>query len=555
MKGHAIALIGICLLTFFAGLGAPAIADSDEAFYAESAREMVELGDWLTPHFNYIYRFEKPILYYWLVAIAYTVAGVSEAAARFPSALAGLGLTLLTFGAARRYFDSPTALLAGLITATSFGYVALARQALPDLTLAFFITLATWASLVAWIAPTDTDAGDSDPAVRTIWVIVAALGAAGAFLTKGPIGLALPVLVVGPLLLWNGWVRRAPLQVRLPDLALGAGVFVVIAAPWYLAMTFEHGLAYLDRFFIAENLDRFATTRYNAPRPVWFYLPIILGGLLPWSPFVLLWGPMIRRAFSDGIARATSGLQLAWWAVAPLAFYTVSYGKQPRYVLPILPPLAILLAHAIRQQLATRHVSRTFAASVSVAGILIAGMGLTLYRARHLLTEWDVGWVYLAAGAIIASGCAVLACLRRPSWVPGALAASAIVVTLTTHLVALSSPGPAPVERVSALLATERSRGQSYGRYAVLDRNLIFYTRAPFIELPIERAMRDYLGQPDRVLCVLPSEEMTRLRATGVNIRSLGEVRYLNTGDLTLGVLLDPDPARYVRRVAVVTNR
>ena len=555
MKGHAIALIGICLLTFFAGLGAPAIADSDEAFYAESAREMVELGDWLTPHFNYIYRFEKPILYYWLVAIAYTVAGVSEAAARFPSALAGLGLTLLTFGAARRYFDSPTALLAGLITATSFGYVALARQALPDLTLAFFITLATWASLVAWIAPTDTDAGDPDPAVRTIWVIVAALGAAGAFLTKGPIGLALPVLVVGPLLLWNGWVRRAPLQVRLPDLALGAGVFVVIAAPWYLAMTFEHGLAYLDRFFIAENLDRFATTRYNAPRPVWFYLPIILGGLLPWSPFVLLWGPMIRRAFSDGIARATSGLQLAWWAVAPLAFYTVSYGKQPRYVLPILPPLAILLAHAIRQQLATRHVSRTFAASVSVAGILIAGMGLTLYRARHLLTEWDVGWVYLAAGAIIASGCAVLACLRRPSWVPGALAASAIVVTLTTHLVALSSPGPAPVERVSALLATERSRGQSYGRYAVLDRNLIFYTRAPFIELPIERAMRDYLGQPDRVLCVLPSEEMTRLRATGVNIRSLGEVRYLNTGDLTLGVLLDPDPARYVRRVAVVTNR
>ena len=169
MKGHAVALIGICLLTFFAGLGAPAIADSDEAFYAESAREMVELGDWLTPHFNYIYRFEKPILYYWLVAIAYTVGGVSEAAARFPSALAGLGLTLLTFGAARRYFDSPTALLAGLITATSFGCVGFARQALPDLTLAFFIALATWASLVAWMAPTDTDAGGPDPAVRTIW--------------------------------------------------------------------------------------------------------------------------------------------------------------------------------------------------------------------------------------------------------------------------------------------------------------------------------------------------------------------------------------------------
>ena len=76
MRGPTVALLGICLLTFFAGLGSPAITDSDEAFYAESAREMVESGDWLTPHFNYIYRFEKPILYYWLSASAYLVAGV-----------------------------------------------------------------------------------------------------------------------------------------------------------------------------------------------------------------------------------------------------------------------------------------------------------------------------------------------------------------------------------------------------------------------------------------------------------------------------------------------
>ena len=137
-------------------------------------------------------------------------------------------------------------------------------------------------------------------------------------------------------------------------------------------MTFEHGLAYLDRFFIAENLDRFATPRYNAPRPVWYYLPIILGGLLPWSPFVLLWGPMIRRAFSDGnrsrdhrtAARVVGG-------GAACLLHRLLTAKQPRYILPILPPLAILLASAIRQQLATRHVSRVFAACVSVAGLLI----------------------------------------------------------------------------------------------------------------------------------------------------------------------------------------
>ena len=556
MRGYAIALIGVCLLTFFAGLGTPAIADSDEAFYAESAREMVELGDWLTPHFNYLYRFEKPILYYWLVATTYAVAGISEATARFPSALSGLGLTLITFGAARRYFNKPTAFLASLITASSFGCVAMARQALPDLTLAFFITLTTWALLVAWLDTAEmAEEPRRNPAIRTAWVMVAALGAAGAFLTKGPVGLALPALVVGPLLAWHGWIRRIPLQIRLSDLAAGTGVFLVIAAPWYLAMTLEHGLPYLDRFFIGENFDRFATSRYNDPRPVWYYLPIIAGGLLPWSPLMLLWGPMVRRALTQRIGSAAAGWQLAWWAVAPLAFYTLAIGKQPRYILPILPPLAILLAHAIQGQLTTRVAGRLFSASVTIAGIVLGAIGVLIYRAQPLLVEWDALLVYLAAGAIVVSGCMVLACLRHPQWVPGALVVSAIVVTLAVHSIVLASPGVTPVERVAALLAAERSAGERYGRYATFHRNLIFYVRAPFVELPIEQAMRDYLADPDRVLCVMPVEEIARLHAAGVSIRSLGEVRYLNTGNLTPRVLLNPDPKHYVRRIALVTNQ
>ena len=146
-------LVTVCALTFLAGLGRPAITDSDEGFYAESAREMVESGDWLTPHFNYVDRFEKPILYYWLAAGAYVVLGVGEAAARLPSALAGLGLSLLTFFIGRRVFDTTTGFLAGLVMATSFGHVAMARQALPDLLLALFVTLATWSAIAAWLDP------------------------------------------------------------------------------------------------------------------------------------------------------------------------------------------------------------------------------------------------------------------------------------------------------------------------------------------------------------------------------------------------------------------
>ena len=109
-------LVALCTLTFFVGLGRPAITDSDEAFYAEAAREMVEEGEWVTPHYNGEHRFEKPILYYWLAALGYLTAGVSEGAARFPSALAGLVLVLTTFACARRWHGEPTALLAGAIT-------------------------------------------------------------------------------------------------------------------------------------------------------------------------------------------------------------------------------------------------------------------------------------------------------------------------------------------------------------------------------------------------------------------------------------------------------
>ena len=156
MSRHPAAIVGVCALTFLAGLGCPAVTDSDEAYYAQAAREMIDRGDWLTPHYNGEVRFEKPVLYYWLAAATYAVAGTSPAAARLPSALAGVGLALLAFACARRWYDEGTALLGGVITATAFGYVAMARHALPDLPLAFFVTLTTWgrhrgvASRAAW---------------------------------------------------------------------------------------------------------------------------------------------------------------------------------------------------------------------------------------------------------------------------------------------------------------------------------------------------------------------------------------------------------------------
>jgi 4-amino-4-deoxy-L-arabinose transferase-like glycosyltransferase len=277
---HLSILALAAFLTFFAGLGRSAISDSDEAFYAEAAREMVESGDWLTPTYNYEPRFEKPILYYWLAAAAFEAAGVTEAAARFPSALAGLTMALLTYACGRRWFNPAVGFIAGLIVATNFGYYAIGRLALPDLPLAFFIALSTWAALEG-LRPARHAA--TLPASARAWLLLSAAAAGLAFLTKGPVGAALPALVVGGTLVavrdWRKAGRTLPFTIG--DVVLALLVFLLVAAPWYIAMVEHHGVGYLHRFFVGENLERFATGRYNEPRPPGFYVPIVFGGLLP----------------------------------------------------------------------------------------------------------------------------------------------------------------------------------------------------------------------------------------------------------------------------------
>ena len=145
-------------------------------------------------------------------------------------------------------------------------------------------------------------------------------------------------------------------------------VCAALTLPWFAAMTATHGVAYLERFFFAENLERFATARYNDPRPIWYYAPIVLGGLLPWSPLMLVWWRPVRRMLARARRIEPAEIWLGLWAAAPLVFYSISVGKQPRYVLPVLPPLAILLARGV-----SRALARQAAAGAGRDRLLAAG--------------------------------------------------------------------------------------------------------------------------------------------------------------------------------------
>jgi 4-amino-4-deoxy-L-arabinose transferase-like glycosyltransferase len=555
VRGLTLPLVLLAALAFLVGSGRGAITDSDEAFYAEAAREMVASGDWITPTFNGEPRFQKPILYYWLTAGTYLVTGPTEAAARLWAGLSGVGLVLLTAACARRWFDDGTALLAGAIVATSFGYYSIGRLALPDLPLTFCITLAIWAALVAIL--------DQRQNARP-WVLLSAFALALGFLMKGPVGLIIPALVVVPVAL----VERRSLNLRLADLLLGVLLFAVVALPWYTVMYARHGSAYLESFFVGDNLERFATDRFNDPRAWWFYLPVVLGGLLPWTPFALTWARPVRDFLLRRRDIGTLELRLLLWAVLPLVFYSFSVGKQPRYILPVLPPLAMLLAASIIERTRDwrsldgarvrprRPLSMTLG-TIGSGGLLLV-LGVLVWRAKPLLIHVAPILTSVSAIVIAVAGLSVLVVGLSAQWrmVPAVLAVAAAVSFPALQFGAISGSGDDTVQQVARQVVAAREGSEPVATFLVFVRNLGFYTHVPTFDLINHDQFTDFMKQPERVIVVAPAAAVDRLEnERHVAVRRLAEVRYFNTAALRVRTLLSPDPERDITSVVVVTNK
>jgi 4-amino-4-deoxy-L-arabinose transferase-like glycosyltransferase len=552
---RTIVLLLLCSLTFLAGLGGPAITDSDEAFYAEAAREMIATGDWITPHFNEQERFQKPILFYWLVAATYAVAGVSETTARLWSALSGVGLVLVTFAVGRRWYGDGPGLIAGAVSATTFGAFWMARQALPDLPVTFFITLSTWA-LIEAIAPARA------PGLRRGWLVLASAGMALGLLTKGPVAVVLPVGIAALSMIWERRTRRGGpwLAVNVGDLAVAALVFVLLAAPWFAAVTMAHGVEYLFRFFVGENVERFATSRYNEPRSVFFFVPIVLGGFIPWTPFLLLWLAPLGRSLRGRRPLTAPERRLALWGLVPFVFYSISVGKQPRYILPCLIPLAVLLGATLwRYVRPSRPVPRDalWTSAAVLTGATLVLVGTYVLRARAMLTAADPAWS--AAGPYVMIGCGVLSIaavlMLSPRHALVVLTASAAATLLAIQASVLSLGRPEPVEIVAAAVRAQ-GPNQTICTCGAFTRNLIFYAHNRTVVGQTDADTQRFLEQPDPALVVLEAPTLGRIeQATGRRFRRLAEVPYLNTNALRADDLLDPDPARKLQRIVLVSTR
>jgi 4-amino-4-deoxy-L-arabinose transferase-like glycosyltransferase len=323
-------LLAVAGLLFFAWLGRLPLIEPDEGRNAEVAREMLATGDFITPHFNTLTYLDKPAAYFWMVAGSFRVAGVNEWAARLPSALMALATMLLVWFLARRMFGDGAGLRAGLAFATAPLVIVYSRYVIFDMTLAFLVC----AAMVSyWQAQASNF---RRPLLDMIFF--AALGVAA--ITKGPVGFLLPLLSV---LTFAGITGRWR-DLRRLRWGLGVLVFLAAALPWFLAVSMRNP-GFPRYAFWQESLQRFATSSTRRGGSIFYYLPVYLGGYLPWSIFLLYAGLTrlkLWRRMREESDRPTA--YLVSWAAVVLIFFTISRSKLPGYFLPAVAPLSILTA-------------------------------------------------------------------------------------------------------------------------------------------------------------------------------------------------------------------
>jgi 4-amino-4-deoxy-L-arabinose transferase-like glycosyltransferase len=414
--GKDLTLLAIVFgVAFFQFLGRIPLLEPDEGRYAEIPREMLERGDFITPFLNYVKYFEKPPLHYWLTALSFKVFGENEFAARFPGALMGLLSVLLACHAGRKLFGRRAGLLAAIILGTSTGFLVQARINLTDMTL----TCTLSAALLFFIL-----AAREGEARRGLYFHLAYAAAALAVLAKGLIGIVFPGAII---FLYQLLTRRWQL-LREMRLLTGIPLFLLVAAPWFIAVSLQNP-EFARFFFIHEHFERFTTKTHGRYQGPWFFIPVLAGTMLPWSFFIpaAVRGVWRERQTTGGDAR----LFLLIWATFIFLFFSKSNSQLVPYILPLFPPLALLMGHAF-DRLFDREFRPLRGQSYSLTAVLlILGIGLIIYphvARKEAFSDFGgivMGGLFLAEGWLAFASCrrenlpALLATLCLGSYILG----------------------------------------------------------------------------------------------------------------------------------------
>jgi 4-amino-4-deoxy-L-arabinose transferase-like glycosyltransferase len=486
------ALLLAALAPYFLNLGVSSIWDANEAFYAQTPREMIETGDYVTPSFNFQLRMNKPVLSYWNVAASYRVFGISEWSERLPIALGAFVIIGTAFGLGRLLSGTFGGLLAALVLATSPRLLLLARRIIIDIHITMWMGLVLLCFALA----------ETRPQRRRLYLCLMYVAAGFGVLTKGPVAVFLPAVAF--------FIYLAS-QKRLGDLRYmllptGAVISLAIVVPWYYLLYREHGWEYIGSFIFGENLGRYAEAVGEQSRGLLFYIPVMLADLFPWSlmiPLALWWA--IRCHRRDRVAR----LLVVWIAVV-VVFFSLSGTKEDLYILPIVTAEAALigamLATAVEDVAAIRPIAWSAAATAVL--LLTTGSGALWFFAvvRRYALE---GAAFVGAVAAVGGAVALVWLLRR-----NLLASVATIVTslavIAWCVVLCTLPDferYKPVKPFSDIIRSRASIGAIVGSYRFSLPSMVFYLHRPVMEVVLPDHLRAVFYSSSDVYFIMAEDE------------------------------------------------
>lgn len=439
-----ILILSTLYVCYFSHLGAVGFVGPDEPRYAWIARAMAHTGDWVTPRLYGQPWFEKPPLYYWAAALSFKLFGVSEAAARLPSAVCALLATLSIGWLAWRIYGVETARMVLILLPGTVGMIGFSHAAATDMPFSGMLMLTmVCAAVVLGIAPDRgrgisaisasggagqpvgtsgeeirSGSGQSLPTARAAklvrWLALVLFGIflGLAVLAKGPAGV---VLCGGAILIWALLSKRWRDAFRLLHPAATLA-FCAVALPWYIVCA-RRNPEFFRVFIIEHNFKRYLTPEFQHVQPFWFYIPILFAALLPWSlGFVALFSES-GKSRRKPLPTAALDLFLLSFGLFPILFFSASQSKLPGYILPAFAPLVCLLTARLAPALRTNGIARRL--TPILFALALAGIAVGLHQfAAHQALGQDIRpapWMSLVSLPLLgaAVGAIVLAIIRR----------------------------------------------------------------------------------------------------------------------------------------------
>jgi 4-amino-4-deoxy-L-arabinose transferase-like glycosyltransferase len=480
--GWGILILATVYVCYFSHLGAIGFVGPDEPRYAWIARGMVESGDWVTPRLYGKPWFEKPVLYYWGAALCFKLLGVSEAAARLPSAISSLLATLALAWLALRLYGAETARWLLLLLPTTVGMIGFSHAAAPDMP---FSGMLTSAMVCAAVVLGFTRNENTPILPRTPWLALLLFGLflGLAVLAKGPAAI---ILTGGAIFFWALFTKRWRDAFRLFH-PVAIASFCLTALPWYILCA-RRNPDFFRIFIIEHNFKRYLTPEFQHIQPFWFYVPVLLIAFLPWTA-LLLWSSI---ACAIHVARArrvrASTLFLITWTAFCILFFSISQSKLPGYILPAIPAIGLLLAHDLSCRLQSKGASirllcLSIAASLLALGFVVDLLSekipfVTDLRPPESITAF-AGLMSLGATVVV-----ILSLLRR-NHAAAAMATTALLLPIfftfgpddLWQLDAGVSARRASQEAMDYLLAPAVQQATSYKLSRGLKHGLEFYLR------------------------------------------------------------------------------